>query len=411
MIGQELDPASRSLAEALKVSFRVLGAIMAVLVVVYLFSGLFTVASDERAVVLRVGRLVGAQGPVRGEVLKSGLHFSWPYPVDEVIKVSTSEQSVRIDTFWHYEAPQDATRRREEIRPVAAGLRPGYDGALMTGDRGLIHVKWLCQYQVPKDDDKAVLDYVSNVADVQGMLQDALENASIRVAATYQVETIWRSDRQFVIEVRNVAQKLLNGLRVGIQIRSLQYGAQTPPLQTLQAFRNVTASEQFSSKVKTDAERQATETKLAAAGNNWEALAKSITKCGKAKIDGDLAEAERHHQEIGRLLMDKENTSGQARKIISEAEAYRTAVVQRARQGLDEFQKLLPAYKANPELTLSRRWTQAAQEILSAKKAVKIYVPGGGRYVLNVTLDPNVIRRLKRLEAEEVRKKVEEPPK
>ena len=64
-----LDAAHQSLADALRVSFWVLKLAMLLLVVVYLFSGVFNVREQEIAVCLRFGRIVGSPGQ---QVLEPG---------------------------------------------------------------------------------------------------------------------------------------------------------------------------------------------------------------------------------------------------------------------------------------------------------------------------------------------------
>ena len=409
-IAQELDPASQSLAQALKVSFRLLGAIMVILIVVYVFTGIFTVKPDQQAVVLRFGKVVGARGEFRGNVLPPGPHFGWPYPIDEVITVPTGQRTLKIDGFWHYEAPGDKARMRREIRPAGKGLRPGYDGALMTGDQGLIHVKWQCKYQVPADDPQAVLDYAGNVADVEGLLTRVLENASIHVAAEYEVETIRRSDARFSRDVKMLAQGQLDRLRTGIRIRDLQYADQTPPLQTVKAFDEVTKAEQERRNKITEARQKATETLVAMAGENWQELADAILQYDRAVQAGVQADIDSRYADINALLMNKDRIKGQTRKIIHEAEAYRTAAVQRAKQAEDQFQKLLSAYEANPEVTISMLWNQTAQEILSRQEVLKIMVPGSRPFVLYPRQDPDVLQRLARRRAEETEKKMKNAP-
>src|SRR5213594_4329455 len=75
------DAGSTALADALASSFAIIRVIMLVLVVLFLFSGCFTVGSQESAVVLRFGKPVG-----EGEkaLLGPGWHWAFPAPIDEV---------------------------------------------------------------------------------------------------------------------------------------------------------------------------------------------------------------------------------------------------------------------------------------------------------------------------------------
>ena len=87
------DSGSRALSEALRSSFVIVKVIMVVLVVVFFSSGCFTVSSKERAIVLRFGRPVGVGDK---QLLGPGLKWSFPYPIDEVVKIPFSEfQTVR----------------------------------------------------------------------------------------------------------------------------------------------------------------------------------------------------------------------------------------------------------------------------------------------------------------------------
>jgi len=417
MIGQELDPASRSLAEALRVSFRVLSFIMAALVIFFLASGIFVVHPDERAVVVRFGKLVGESQRVRGEVLAPGVHFSWPYPVDEVVRVPTNQQTSAIDNFWYHVSIEDIVKKREDIRPGSEGLRPGFDGALMTGDGGLVHVRWSCKWQVPANDDAAVLDYVANAADVEGLLTTAIENASIRVAATHEIEPIWRSNRAFADEVMRLSQQTLDDLRVGVRIRELQYVDQTPPLQTRDAFDAVKIADDASAQAEDTAIKAAWDKKVEAAGENWEALERAIGAYeaalgphNEATIDTlgvpEREAIEAKYQEIVALL-EGPKTGGKAKETIHKARAFRTAVVDRARAAESRFKSELQAYIDVPLVQISHLWDQAFQQIMSSEENLHTFWPKGGRYVLYVQRDPAELEALRRLEVQRTRERIE----
>ncbi len=399
MTHEGLDPASASLSDALHVSFRVLSVIMLGLLAAFLLSGLFIVGPDERAVVLRFGQIVGAEDGGRGKVLGEGFHFSWPWPIDRKVKVPTSEQKARIHSFWFQQFPEDATRTLEETPPRAAGIRPGADGALMTGDKGLIHVRWACSYRVPPSDPNAILDYVSNVSRVEEVLAWAIENASIQAAATRSLEEINRTGVEaFTEQVRQRAQEILRDeLATGIRISSLTM-ENTPPLQTLQAFNQVIIAEQQASTERTEAHRQATERLTEVAGPNALAIKEAIDTYDAALIDAQTEQAAQRYAALGQLLT-AENTKGAVAEILNDAESYRVNVVERARQQQDTFARLLRQYKQNPQLFIAREWSQAAQDILGNDRILKSYVPNDVHFVLYVNQDPELIDDLRRREA------------
>ncbi len=75
------DEASASLADALRTSFRVLTFIIVLLLVVFLLQGLFTVQSDQKAIILRFGAYE------EGQVKDQGIHYAFPYPIDRVVPI------------------------------------------------------------------------------------------------------------------------------------------------------------------------------------------------------------------------------------------------------------------------------------------------------------------------------------
>src|SRR5271154_5711363 len=93
------DAGSQALSEALRSSFAVVKIVMLLMVVAFFGSGFFTVGPSEKAVILRFGKPVG-EGENR--LLGAGLHWSFPYPIDEVVKIPITEQQVVSSTIGWY---------------------------------------------------------------------------------------------------------------------------------------------------------------------------------------------------------------------------------------------------------------------------------------------------------------------
>lgn len=77
-------------------------------VVLILLSGIYRVESNEAAVVLRFGRLVGNTG--EQQVKQPGLHFSLPFFIDEVIKIPVQTVHEKEITT-HYGGEGEAAER------------------------------------------------------------------------------------------------------------------------------------------------------------------------------------------------------------------------------------------------------------------------------------------------------------
>src|SRR5271155_4570755 len=98
------DAGSQALAEALRSSFAIVKVVMALLVLAFFASGFFQVGPQEKAVILRFGKPVGEGQKI---LLGSGLHWSFPSPIDEVVKIPISEiQKVSSTVGWYFTTPE-----------------------------------------------------------------------------------------------------------------------------------------------------------------------------------------------------------------------------------------------------------------------------------------------------------------
>ncbi len=117
------DAGTRALAEALRSSFVIVKVIMVLLVVLVLGSGLTTVGTQEKAVILRFGKPVG-----EGEdaLLGPGFHWAWPPPIDEVVKIPIGQvQTVQSSIGWYATtAAREATGAEP---PPGTSLNPATD--------------------------------------------------------------------------------------------------------------------------------------------------------------------------------------------------------------------------------------------------------------------------------------------
>src|SRR6188472_4294854 len=82
------DAGSAALSEALRSSFAIVKVLMILLVIAFFASGIFTVGSQQKAIILRFGKPVGT-GP--DQLLGPGLHWSFPSPIDEIVRISIGE--------------------------------------------------------------------------------------------------------------------------------------------------------------------------------------------------------------------------------------------------------------------------------------------------------------------------------
>lgn len=304
----ELDPAQQSLADALRVSFGILKFVLLVLIVLYLVSGVtWGIDPQQRAVRLRFGQIVG-QTPDEALMLPGRIYFAFPYPIDQVIYIPVSDQSLSLKKeFWYYIAPGTENLSEEDRISGAGALRPDQDGSLLTGDGNIVHVQWTIQYRIQQP-----LDFIRHVAPPGSEPRRLLEAARDWVAAaaeeaivaqlaqtTAEQATRGEIDRQ---AIRSRIQNLLDKLQTGIAVTEVVADSPTFPLAVKRDFRAVT--EALSEKAqKIEAARQeATRLLTEAAGAAHDVLRRLINHYEQARAAGDLERAQQLDARLAHIL-------------------------------------------------------------------------------------------------------------
>ncbi len=280
---REQSEALEYFSRALKLSFYFLKALVAILVISYLLSGFFTVKQDEVAVVLRWGKIKGV-GEER--VLKPGFHWSFPEPVDKVVRIPVKKvKSIELRTFW------DPDLDKKNVNP-APFLIPWLHGYLITGDNNIIHTLWHIEYQI----DDPIL-YLTNTSQEESIIKIAVSNAIVRVGGRLSVDEALRTRLEtFSRLVKNEAQKTLDEVDSGLTLVAVYLDRSVPPLQVADAFNKVIKSEQIKS----------------------------------ARIN----EAKSYANRVVNTAM------GEAARIVGEANTYRSEVVNEARADAEYIEKL-----------------------------------------------------------------------
>jgi membrane protease subunit HflK len=315
------DTGSQALAEALRSSFAIVKIVMVLMVVAFFGSGFFTVGPQEKAVILRFGKPVG-EG--QKALLTAGLHWSLPYPIDEVVRIPISEiQKVSSNNGWYQTTPE-AELSGEEL-PAGPALNPAVDGYVITADRNIVHTRATLYYHV---DDP--MSFVFNFASASNTVQNALDNALLYTAAKFNVDDILTRDvAGFREAVQQRATELVEQEQVGISIDSCEVQS-IPPRQLQAVFSQVTTSRENRNKLLNDA-----------------------------------------HSYENQVL----NQSGaQATSITNAASAERARYVESITAEAKRFGDLLPQYQLNPSLFEQMTFVQTMEHVFTNVQD-KIYLP------------------------------------
>lgn len=403
-----LDSANQSLADALRSSFGILKGIMLVIVVLYLLSNVKCIQQHQQALVLHFGRL-------DSRTYDAGMVRAWPYPIDEILLLPAWQSNeVKIDSHT-------ITRRANEIgkglaflassRAVHRGLDPMHDGALMTADRGLVHIGWTVTYKID-----AVEKYVANIrmSRIPGeeidaaaeLIRSLVETAGIHVAAEMTAEETIRTRQSDVrAEMKRRLNERLASLDSGIIVTLIEMYENEAPLQIHRIFDQTLAAAQAKDMMIRNAQKEATKRLNDAAGSTYHELLRLLDDLDPLAAD-DPGRAELEAR-IDRLLEDR--VEGWAGGMIRSAGAFFAEQVGRIKSDKELYDTLIPEFERNPALLVGRLWEQTRRKIFASDGVLKIFVPFALRETrIRVPTDPE---QEKMMEKARLREKEFDPTK
>jgi membrane protease subunit HflK len=333
------DSGSQALAEALRSSFVIVKIAMFALVVIIFAAGFFTVGPQEKAIILRFGK---PQGDGQQMLLGPGLHWSLPYPIDEVIRVPITENEkgthVTSTVGWYATTPEMELAGTEP--PPGPSLDPQIDGYCLTADRNIVHSRVTVTYMII-DPRTAIFNFASgtnhdfNLAGISNAVLSVANNAIIATAAKFNADDIIINKKlEFQDAVNHYINQLVDDHHLGVEIKSC-FVESVPPRQLKDIFGQVTSARQNRDKLIYEARGEESRI-LSQAG----AQASSIT---------NAAESASHR--------------------------YVTAIQSDA----EVFTNLLPRYVSNPDLFVQLELTKAMSVVLAnagEKKFINTHADG-----------------------------------
>jgi membrane protease subunit HflK len=189
-------------------------------------SGVYSVAADQQAVVVRWGKVVAARVP-------SGVHWAWPAPIAHVYKL-----------------------RVRETKRLSLGLDPDEPisrSQFLTGDRNVVNVKVVVQFAIS---DPAA--YLFRAGDVEGLVGNATRGALTDVVAGRRVDDLLTTEKVAVQErVRLLAEATVERYGCGVTLLGVVLDSIVPPDEAVDAFRLVAAARADGDRIVREAESYA----------------------------------------------------------------------------------------------------------------------------------------------------------
>lgn len=408
-----MEAANKSLADALRVTYRLLQVVMVALIGLFVLSGFQQVNQSESGIRVEFGRITA-------ERLSPGFQFSLPYPLGQIVKVSTGTQTIELDeAFWPAMTAEERRRSLDEVPQRGGGLDPGRDGALLTGDSNIAHAQ--LSVVLSRNNPGAWAQNLYDPHEV-GLVRAMVKRAAVQVAATVTVDDLLKpgaasgDQRENSVEsrIRLLAQNALDELEVGIQINQVLIRSASPPQSLRADFNQVQIAQSNAGKARDTAMGERSKILNEAAGsahvalldliNDYEAALElgdeTRAAAALAAIDAVLAGQSngREVQIAGRTYADV-NLSGDAAQMLSDAQQFSTTVVQQAQRRVETFTARREQYRANPAVFLTGAWSETVLAILTDSRVETLWQPQSGPMEILLTPDPQFAR-----EAESVAK-------
>ena len=303
-----------------------------VLLIGYATSGWTTIGPDETGILQRFGRYRGALGP--------GLHLRWPKPIERVTAIARDRvQSLEIG-FRATGLPQGESLLWQSTHGRPAGDEGDDTALILTGDGRYVEVTATLQFSIDPADPAAVRRFVFDLADGEAALRPLAESVVREVVGRRPLLELLTSRRR---EAETAAARLLAervaAYRFGIAVRGISFQDIHPPLDVVDAYRDV-------SRATSDRQRRINE--------------------ANAYRDQVVAAA-----------------TGKSRAMLHAAEANRATRLALAASGADTFNALCDARRYAPSLTDFRLfWTKLAQALDGKSKVILDEEPGRRRHLI-----------------------------
>jgi modulator of FtsH protease HflK len=189
---------------------------VATMAVLYALSGITIVRSDEVALILRWGRLVGATPALQEH--GPGLLWALPRPMDQVVRV-------QVKHVWEVPVYTLADTLANDEPTESTTLDPLTQGYALTGDHNIVQVVMVARYRV-----RNPAEYAFSGPKPENVLRTEVTAAMVRSLGEMGVDRVLSDGRKTLIATAaRRAQAGLDAAHSGLELSSLELTALAPP--------------------------------------------------------------------------------------------------------------------------------------------------------------------------------------
>ena len=192
--------------------------IIAVVLILWLLTGIYSVGPDEVGVVRTFGKVTS--------VAQSGLRYHLPFPIQEVDTPKVTEVKRTEIGFRHI--------GNQQFRKVE------HESLMLTGDENIIDAEMIVQYKI-KDAEKYLFKFVGP----ELTMREASESALRTVIGQHSIdEALTTGKFQIQEETKALIQQYVDKYETGILIVAVQLQSVSPPREVEAAFKDVASAKE-----------------------------------------------------------------------------------------------------------------------------------------------------------------------
>ena len=209
-----------------------LGAILSVIIGLWLFSGFYIVKQAENGVVLQFGKFQ--------EITTPGLNWHYPFPIERVNKIN-------VQNVFSMEVGYRTNERTGRGRHVP------HEALMLTEDENIVDIEFAVQYRIS---DAAA--YWFNVEQPEVTIAQATESAIREIVGKSTLDYVITDGRVDVANrTQQLLQKILDRYDTGILITTAKMQKAQPPEQVKAAFDDAVKAREDEQRFRNEAEAYA----------------------------------------------------------------------------------------------------------------------------------------------------------
>ncbi len=259
-------------------------AILGVLAVLWLASGVYRVNSDELGIVLQFGKYNRTTNP--------GLNYHLPYPIESVVIPSVTSVN-KVEIGYRGNAAENPSIRVAKSSfsemGMGAGAPQNREGLMLSADRNIVDIDFEVQWKI---DASAPQKFLFNMRDPEGSIKAVGESAMREVIGRNKLDDILTTAQSQIAEdTKTIMQQIFNEYDAGVEIIAVNLSRPDVPQPVIDEFQDVKRAEQNKETAESVAEGYRNELLPKAKGEAAQMEQDALAYKGKVIADaqGDVA--------------------------------------------------------------------------------------------------------------------------